>query len=346
MNEKNGQVTLAKLAALVLLASSIVFGLGCTGDTDGGTEGEEDFAGTQFVATDDSVGTIRLNVTSNSIPVSEISSFSVTVRDASGRPVPQIQISCDTEAGLAILEPTSGAELTDSFGTMSGVVGCEAPGSFQLACRLPIGANRRKFETIQCTGGVPTGFAGFGGATGGGLGGGVDTTDGSGIGGTDTDGVRMTSILLFDTGDASGDDGTTSIDVAISACPDAETVEPFFDTLIKVGVINNTNQLIRFTKLKYTVLDSDGAGTTFTSKELSLIGEAEVLPSGGENQFITLFADVIGGVKHFAGSSTAIPALGFRVVTVRLIGTNDLGEEIVVAGRTTLSFDNFYRCSE
>ena len=162
------------LAGCLLIATAVV---SCSGDTDGGPVADESWLGTSFVGSDGSTGTIALEVLDTELNVGEMTGFRVYVLDSAGRPVPEIRIFCDTEEGLALIEPTTGSELTDSNGQMSGRVGCEAVGSLQLGCRLPIGANWRDFETIRCGGTVGT-TSDFGESSGGGLGG-----PGGGVGG-------------------------------------------------------------------------------------------------------------------------------------------------------------------
>lgn len=339
----------------------------CVGDTDGGSAADEDFSGTQFVDSDANVGGLTLNVNSTDVEVAGTTNFNVVVTNQAGQPVPQVRVSCDTESGLAILEPNTGSELTDSFGNMSGVLGCEVPGSLQIGCRLPIGANKRKFQTIHCTGAVPDGFTGFGGQTaGGGLGGGVNTDDSGGIGGTDTEGVRITAVEFLDGGILSESAAsTTSIDIRAfecgSACSitdnsDDCTVEPFFDTYLRVSIVNNTNQTIRFTGLRYRIPEARGAGTSsFTSNTLSLIGEATAAPEGGTTTVLSLFMDAVNptnaltsnGDKVFFGESFHIPDdFGFRNVSVTLVGTNGSGEAVQISGSTAVSFDDFNKCSD
>jgi hypothetical protein len=139
---------------------------GCSGGTDNPETGA-DFAGTSFVADETTVGSITLEVENRDLAVGDTSSFSVFVRNSSGGPIGQISVSCDTEVGLVIVEPSTGSELTDSWGHMSGIVGCNTPGSFQMACRLPIGANKRKFVTIHCSGDEAGSLTGAGGGLGG-----------------------------------------------------------------------------------------------------------------------------------------------------------------------------------
>ena len=169
------------ISILVALVTTICLTalIGCSGGTSTDRSGA-DYEDTEFVATEDSVGSIDLWVRTTDMPVSGVSGFIVSVRNSSGAPVQNIQIACDTELGLALIEPSTGSEMTDSHGQMSGKVGCEVPGSLILGCRLPIGVNRRKFVTIKCRGPIPDGFFGFPGAAGGGLGygtGGVAATE-------------------------------------------------------------------------------------------------------------------------------------------------------------------------
>lgn len=334
----------------------------CTGSTDGG---EQDFSGGQFVGSDANTGSMLLTVVDNDMSVSETSGFGIAVRDVQGRPVSGIKVSCDSEAGVAILEPTSGSETSDSGGNVSGVIGCAAPGSYQLACRLSVGTNKRQLVDVKCRGPVPTGFTGFPGAAGGTLGGGSDTSDSGGVGGSDTDGVRLTRLVFNDAGSGDIDSINFAIDTDQDLCtleqpavdpgtptPTPRTVfEPFFDTSLLVRVINNTNQAIQFSSMSYRVLNAGSLannGSDFVSDTVSFIGESNAVEGGGgSGDFAMLVFNASGGQKFLVGSSTAIPSsLGFKTVEVTLTGTNDLGDTITVSGSITLDFANFDRCPE
>lgn len=338
---RNNTTKLSLLRKIVVCACLV--GLwGCSGDTDGGPAGDEDFGGSQFVGEDSGSIDIDIENTDNQIAVSDTSSFRVHVRDANSGGVPQIKVSCDSEDGVAILEPTQGVEFTDEFGNMSGRIGCTRPGSFQFGCRLPVGGNLRSFTTVKCTGDVPTGFGGFPGAAGGGIGGGVSV---GGPNGADSDTVRITTLSFVDLGDSGT--ASTSIDTQQDVCESTEA-EPFFDTLLNVTVVNNSATLIRFTKLSYAVDNATGSNSAvLNSRELSLIGESAALAAGESSTVTSLVFDASGGRKAFVGQggNSLIPvSLGFRTVTVRLFGTTDLGEEVIITGRTTLSFDDFDNC--
>lgn len=330
----------------VVTASIIACSSG--GDTDGGHANDlaESYSDGSFVADDSTVGRIEVEVLEPELQVALISGFHARAFDAAGSPVPNIKISCDSEQGVAIIEPTTGTEITDDGGQISGKIGCELPGSYQFGCRLPAGANRRKFVTIKCSGPIPNGFNGFDGAAGGGLGtGGAAGNEDGGLGGTNPEGVRITEISISDSGDTSS---TTSIDTTLSDCDtDATTFtpEPFFDTTVTLKVLNNSNSNIRFTSMKYSVPNASGSGSaTFTSSSISLIGEAA--PNGGEATFSSiLIFDANGLGKRFNGASANMPSsLGFRNVTFSITGTNDLGDTVTITGSKALSFDGFNNC--
>lgn len=341
MKTRNGLL----MSALALAG----FGLGlagCTGSTDGGSQGEKDFSETQFIA-DDTVGSIELIPNETNLEIGEETGFFVVARDARGNGVPFINIACDSEAGVAILEPTTGVEATGADGRMSGRIGCELPGSHLFGCRLPIGANKRQFVTIICEGEVPPGFEGFPGAGGGGLGGGVQVDPDN----DNIEEVRITAIAADDEGGTTlgGEGGgTTSIDVRQSLCLEGGTgtpeAEPFFDTLITVKVLNNTDVPVSFRTLTYSVDNADGQGTQFNSKPLAVLTDT-IAANGGEATYTTLVFNASNGRKFFADSTFPIPDnLGFRNITFRLFGENALGEQITLTARTTLSFGTFDRC--
>ena len=324
-----------RVVILALLAGS-VWVLGCNSSGTGG--GGPADSGSQFVASADQVGTITLSVSKNPLGVAETSSFSVRVRDQSGNPVPQIKISCDSEQELAVIEPTTGVEMTDSYGHMSGVVGCEAAGSFQLGCRLPVGANKRAFVSIKCVGDVPAGFTGWPNAAGGSLGGGVDTT-GDDSGGFAT---RVTEITFVDQG---GDDSTNTIDVLQDECPD-ESAEPFFDTQVSLTVINNSNEDVDFFEYSYVVKNFNGSGADFQSGRLAIAG-APVTANGGEGSYVDLFLRANGGHKYFYNNQVISPKMyGFKNIEITLYGVDSNGESVTAFGKTSVSFNDYNNCPE
>lgn len=334
-----------KVLALLSLIAAVLVLISCTGDTDGGSAAANNGQGTNFVASDADAGSIALSVNTTSLPVADTSPFRVSVTDRNGNAVSNVSISCDTEQGLAIIEPSTGSELTDSNGHMSGIVGCETPGSYQMACRLPLGANKREFASIVCTGDAPQGFDGFGGAAGGGLGGGsvVDSDD-------IARDVRITSVSAFDDGSASGA-GTTTIDVVQGCCTQCtadssdDSDEPFFNTLLAIEVQNDSDSTILFNSFSYSMDDCDGTGGTFNSGTLNLVEAREVAPNS-EATLVALFLNAQSGDKFCTGAGTGIASdRGFADVTVRLSGRTTLGVDVTVNGTTALDFGNFNACS-
>lgn len=338
----------------LLLASGLMSA--CTSGSTSNSSNADNFQGTAFNGSDDSTGSIRLALEDgDELAVSQVESFRVKVRDGSGGPVVNTPIFCDTEDGLALIEPASGQENTDSNGQMSGRVGCQIQGSFLLACRLGEGANKRKAVTVKCTGDVPTGFDGFPPPVGGGgLGGGVSDGNEGGPGGA-FGSVRITNVRAFDSGSQDDSGASSSIDTLQGTCGTGTdiTAEPFFDTSLGVTVVNNSNTAIQFTSMKFKVSNADGLGSSYTSPSMGLIGESTALDAmGGTQTFYVLAFDAVSDSfagesnKRFAGANSAMPtALGFRNVAVTLTGTNGFGETVSVKGTVALSFDNFNKCT-
>ncbi|MGA1191711.1 MAG: hypothetical protein ACO3XO_05465 [Bdellovibrionota bacterium] len=342
----------------VLVSSMLIFagvvGLGFAGCNSGSTESDNPPFSGGFVASDDTVGSLSLTLNASTLSVSETTGFHVSVVNQNGAPVPNISVFCDSESGIGIIEPTSGQEITNASGQMSGRIGCAAPGSFQFGCRLPVGTNMREFVQVVCEGPVPAGFDGFENAGGGGLGngsggGGVDSPEDGNPGGAGTDGIRLIQIEVID----SGQDSTLNVDTTQVNCepdPNEDPIpEPFFDSLIKFYIVNNSNQAIQITGYTYTVPNATGEGTpSHTSSIIApspIDGGNDVAPFGGELITTALFTDVVGGEKAFIGSSTNIPAsLGVRNISVAVSGRNENGDTFMLTGAIGLNFDNYNRC--
>jgi len=321
--------------------------LGGQGSTDGGSGADGNFRDDVFVSDETTTGGMNLEIENASIPVGDTSSFFVTVKNARQQPVSNINVVCDSEQGVAILEPSSGYSLTNAEGVMSGVIGCEAPGSLQLVCRLSVGANRRQFASVRCTGDVPSGFQGFPGAGGGGLGGGVQTND-------DGD-VRITAAEFLDQSNLSSDaTASSSIDIVQSSdCNNdgtANDIEPFYDTYVRLTVQNNLIETVRFEYLQYRISDVDGRGTVFTSKRLGLSVESDASSAsggGGSTTFTVPVFKAFGGGK-FVGDplGEGLQIVNPALLTTRftLVGETSSGEAVELTARTTASFSNFNRC--
>jgi len=333
----------------LLLAGALAGCLGGQGSTDGGSGADHGLEDDTFVADENNTGTVSLNVASSSIEVGNTSTFTVRAVNSRQQPVANINVACDSEQGVAILDPQRGYALTDSSGVMSGVIGCEAPGSFQFLCRLAVGANRRKFVTINCTGEAPSGFDGFPGAAGGGLGGGSQTDDNGD--------VRITAAGFVDNGTATSDSPSAGASIDISQIADCDgnattvDVEPFYDTYARLDVENQLAEQVRFEYLQYTVSDVDGQGTEFTSKRLGLTQEADATKAdSGESVTILMpvFKAYNGGkyVGDPLGTGIRITNRALITVSFTLVGKTALGDSAVVKARSTASFGDFNACGD
>ena len=246
--------------AVTLVAAGVLGFVGCQGNTDGGEGANPDYRDDVFIGDETSTGSIRVQLNQSNLPVGQTAGFKVFVYDSTGQPIANTRVICDTEQGVALIEPTSGYELTNGDGVMSGVIGCAAPGSYQMVCRLSVGANRRQFVSVGCTGDVPAGFAGFPGAGGGGLGGGTQTND---------DGeIQITDAGFDDDGDYTSTTVPTdaSVDIVQTADCDVSTVtqdtEPFFDTYAVLNVENNLEERVTLLYLECSVTGVDGTSNT------------------------------------------------------------------------------------
>ena len=332
----------------MLLFAAPVFFIGCGGNTSGdGTSGN----GTAY--NDDNAGQISLEIVEDHINVADTTGFRVRVFDENGGGVPDIEIACDTEQGLALLEPTTGYELTDSDGQMSGRVGCETPGSYQIGCRLPVGGNKRSLKTIICQGPVPAGFTGFAGAGGGTLGIGGSPGSGGAIPPAGSGSTSLNDIVISENGA-----DTLSIDVVQGSCGfkdqngDGDTTDPgdvdpelFTDTLAKFNVKNDTSEAINLSSFSYEVSGASGSGTFFSSSELSFSLGSDV-PANGSATLTGLFLKAGNGTKKFTGSAASIsPSLGFRNVTFTIYGTTVSGRSVQLSSSIGVSFGNFNTCT-
>lgn len=325
--------------------------MGGSGGTDGGAGKNPGYRDDVFVSDETTTGSLKIEVNESSIAVGSTSGFLVSVTDSNGRPVPNINVACDSERGLAILEPTTGFELTGSSGSMSGRIGCKAPGSFQMVCRVSVGANRRKFVGIKCEGEVPSGFNGFPGAGGEGLGGGVAQDGESGD-------ATIMAMGFEDGGATSVTPGSPSSNASIdifqeSDCDGVEsTVDPerFYDTYVNLEVQNNFTEDIRFSSLTYSVRNVDGQGTLFQSKQIGLTSNSgsSVGGNGGTTGILVPIFKAAQGGKYVgdpSGVGIRITQVGFRTVTVTLSGQTASGRRVELTARSTASFGNYDRCS-
>ncbi len=173
MKQKNSII----LATVLAFAGMGVLASCSGGDTDGGAATADAGPGSIYVADGASGSTMKIELEgAETIPTAGRVNFKITATDPNGAPLSYIRINCETEHGIAIIEPSRGGvafETTNAEGKLSGVFGGLAPGSFLVECRAPQGYNLVARASYKVVGEIPEGFDGFPGAAGGNLGGGV-----------------------------------------------------------------------------------------------------------------------------------------------------------------------------
>ncbi|MEZ4754370.1 MAG: hypothetical protein R3A13_08700 [Bdellovibrionota bacterium] len=330
---------LNSICMFLILSYALLLLAGCNGNTSSNDEISDDSRNDDIFVAENS-GSVSVSTSSDSVGVADTTSFTVEVKGSDGTPQSDVVVICDSEAGLAIIEPNTGRGITDGFGSYSGTLGCAAPGSFRFGCRTQ-GIGLRELITVKCEGGIPDGFVGFPGAGGGGLGGGVSDVDDEISGDS-----RISAIAVYDRGTI-GTEQSPEIDIGQNTCVDGTetTPEPFFNTFIGLTVVNNSNVAIRFNKMTYQVENTNSG--QFNSNEISVIGQAgsTVDPEGGEVEFSAIFAEANAGGKRFIGASSNIAFSGTRNVTFRMTGTSTAGDSVTVSGRLAINFNNFNNCS-
>jgi hypothetical protein len=329
--------TLLSVMTTGIVSLSITMLYGCNGNPTSG--GGENFLDDTFGESDSTTGRIEITAPEE-LQVGSTGEFVAIVYDANNAPVRDISVTCDSEDGLAIIEPSRGFGLTSQRGGMSGVLGCEAPGSLRFGCRLPVGTDKRAFVTVRCQGTVPAGFTGFQGAAGGGLGGGVVNGNAS-----DPDNFRVTGISVLNVAAKA----TSSIDITRNTCgattssAEDNTPEPYGDDSVEFTVVNTSPFLVRFNRMRYVVEDATGNGRDYRSPFLAISGDAVSAASNATVKVSSLFMDATVPNKSFANGSTR-PSTGFKNVTFTVFGESESGEEVSTSGSVTLSFDDFQNC--
>ncbi len=328
------------------LFTTVCFGLlgllvfvGCD---QGNTDNDTDDLGSQFVSDGGAGATLTIEITDDSLSVTETTPFTVTARDPRGAPLAFLRIFCESERGIAIVEPSSNGvafEHTGSGGVMSGVLGALLPGSYLLECRAPIGVGLIARRSIVITGDVPTGFTGFPGAAGGNLGGGVivDTSD------VDTDNAVAVSGVSFSDSGGSG----ASLDITTDRTEDCDPSvtgtqqEPFGNGTVTLNITNNTTQAIVIDSVEITVDD----GTTAPSAAANLATTIDASSSAGLSGIVLLRASVsptTGTVAYSASGDT--PVAGTHDVEISVTGHSESGDSFTIDATSTITLTNEDNC--
>ncbi len=331
LKSKFGQTLLGVIAA-ALVAMTYV---GCQGT--GNTNGEPETAEVsgQLVA-DGGFGSTLTIAVSSPLGVGDRAPFTVTAVDPNGLPLAFIRIACESESGIAILEPSRGGtafESTGAAGVMSGVVGGVAPGSYVLECRGPEGFNLVDRISILITGDVPEGFDGFPGAAGGNLGGGLIVEE-------PAEDATVVEILFVDPA------GTESRNGQIDTVFDPDCNND--------GILTDPEPNFGFDNYVITI-DNDRddrlfvESITFSIPSLGVVSSTQmgglvVQPNSANVGLVGSFTDFIGGTKSFAGTGIAVPADATVNVTFSVSGTTGSGSSFTLTQSAVVTFGNVNNC--
>lgn len=325
---------ITKFALALLSVGALSFGafLGCNGGSTSGGPGSDDAGiGTSFVSDGGAGATIRIDVFGE-LQVAETTEFLVTVLDPNGAPLPFVRIFCETESGIAILEPSRGGvafESTNASGIMSGVLGGVTPGSYLLECRAEQGFNLTARVTLRVNGDVPPGFDGFPGAAGGNLGGGLLVEDPD----IDAGAVAVTAISFTD---VNGDG--LRIDVVPDGDCDGDSTtfdpEPFVFNNYVVTISNGTENALSIRSVTFSV---DGATSTQDF--------GTDIPAGSAGTVTGLFTDTPNGSsKQYAGTGVTVTE-GTKTVSFTIRLTDIVtGESFTLRDTQSFSADNIDNC--
>ena len=322
----------------IVLFSAVVISLaaacGGRGDTDGGQGNDNAGLGPVFVSDGGSGGTLTITAPFTITTGSRVG-FSVTAVDPTGAPLPFIRLFCESEHGIAIIEPSSGGvgfESTNADGFMSGVLGGLAPGSYILECRGPEGFNLIDRVSIVILGEVPEGFDGFPGAAGGNLGGGVIVEN-------PTEDVTISAIQF--TGVGYGLTANAFIDISrITDCDgDPATVdpEPFGPDSFSLTIVNNRDSRFVVNSVRFSIADGTGSFSLTESQGL-------IIPPNSTAAVVGTFIDSVFGGKSLAGSTIPIIRGDFNVTFTVTGQTGVGGSSISFTDSIAITIDDFDRC--
>lgn len=251
----NSKARHALLISLGICVFASFIAVGC-GDTSG--DPEEADLGSYYFADGGAGGNIAISVKGD-LEVGETVGFTVTLNDPRGEPLSYVRLNCDTEKGVAILEPAEGGvayEHTNAEGMMSGLLGGLSEGSYLIECRAPVEYNLVSRATIVVRGSAPENFSGWEGAAGGNLGGGriIDPD-------VDNGAVRITEVTFQDI----GQDSLYLDTVQNSDCDgDASTYdpEPFYFKTYTIKITNGSLETVFIDSVDIVV--QDGRNVTMT----------------------------------------------------------------------------------
>ena len=342
---KFGRTLLGIVFAGMISSSAFVgcfFG-GGAGDTDGGQGNDAAGLGAQTVSNGGfgATLTIQLDGGGNIIQVTERAGFHVTALDPQGAPLPNQRVFCESEKGIAILEPSSNGvafEHTGSQGIMSGVLGGVAPGSYLLECRLEEGFNLVARLHIKVEGEVPAGFAGFPGAAGGNLGGGVIVENPNPSGQL----VQVTFNMVNTENSPNG-----PIDIIRNLDCDSNLAtndpEPYGNDNYILTINNTGTQDLIINSVTFAVGDGRGVESTEQFAGLVIAAGASGSLTGTFTEPVFLPSGAQSAIKAFAGTAFQVLHGTYNVTFTVSADTLD-GNSADLQGSAAVTFEDVDRC--
>lgn len=313
------------------------------GDTDGGSAVGNLGTGNLPVS-DGGFGAklvIDVEAPDDILQVGEVTGYFVTATDPQGLPLANRRVFCNSELGIAILEPAAGGvafEHTDDGGKMSGKIAGITQGSYLFECRLEQGFNLVARKHLRVRG---SGVASFPGAAGGTLGGGQIVP---GFGGTPTPSPLTTTTP------AASPTSTASLAKvsATLAAAEISLAGVYFEgngaqeTISKTASVSNVERCSASSEVANLVLTGTSAGVVedvhFSIPGIVASGQqAAVKLATGSTTVTVGFTENTASGKVFSGTATSVPAGTYVVnftATVRLAD----GNTQEVSGSTTVDF--------
>ena len=305
-----------KFAVAALIAGGSALLLGC-----GNTSTTETSPTSGGIGGNGSTGKVQITLNDTTIATGDEVGFRVRLTDANGAPVSFVRMFCESERGIAIIEPSANGvafESTDENGEFSGRLGGISPGSYLIECRAQQGFNVVDRTTLIVTGDVPQGFTGWSGAAGGNLGGGSVTDP------NDTERVRITRAVYQQSGaDTLSIDTDRNCNCAGASPVTAIDPEPFTGARVAITIQNETNGEYRVTSASVSGLATSGT--------LSFTDSTTVIPANSSGTLTLAVANASGRCtitgSAISSSPTLSPALntGNVQTSIRVTGTTTTG---------------------
>jgi hypothetical protein len=161
--------------------------------------------------------------------------------------------------------------------------------------------------------------------------------------------ARIVKVAVHDQG-APPTSPRHDIDVIQDDCdpdPDNTSLEPFFDTMLSISVVNNLNRDISFHRFGYNLRFSSfvQGRKLIRAKRQGIAGNFLSQANGKQTDVYVFMLRNINGRKYSPSGNFMIPEeAGFTNLRLRLIGRTDDGKIVRLRSNATVSIRNHDRC--